>query len=332
MVIKGKEGSNGNSFAPWSILVLRMKRAGGFEKPATLLLALALDLGAGEPPARIHPVVGMGKLIELCVRRAPKGPRRELVYGTACAALVPLVPALGAGLSLQALKPGPLRLVAGAWLLKSCFAYRALEKAAYAVAEPLAADDLPAAREALLALVSRDRSKLDASEVSAAAIESLAENLSDGFVAPLLAYAVGGLPATVSYRAANTADSMIGYRGEYEHLGKAAARLDDALNLIPARLTALMILVVSDANVGGVWRALVGDHDKTPSPNAGWPMAAAAGALDVSLRKPGSYCLNEAAREPCPKDIHSAISLVRRAAALCAVFALVITVLGKKVA
>jgi adenosylcobinamide-phosphate synthase len=227
------------------------------------------------------------------------------------------------------LRPEPLRLIAGAWLLKTCFAYRALEAAAGAVAEPLAADDLPAAREALLALVSRDRSKLGESLVSAAVVESLAENLNDGFVAPLLAYAFGGLPAAVFYRASNTADSMIGYRGEYEHLGKAAARLDDALSFVPARLTALLILAASGASLRGAWRALVRDYDKTPSPNAGWPMAAAAGALEISLRKPDSYCLNETAREPTAEDIYRGIFLIRRAAVLCAVLVLSVTVFGE---
>lgn len=291
----------------------------------TVLLALALDLGVGEPPARVHPVVGVGNLISHLTHRTPRTPYGQLVYGAVCAGTVSLLPALGTGLLLQTLRPGPLRIAAGAWLLKTCFAYRALEKAARAVTEPLAADDLPAAREALLALVSRDRSKLDEPLICASAIESLAENLSDGFVAPLLAYAVGGLPAAAFYRAANTADSMIGYRGEYEYLGKAAARLDDALNLVPARLTALLILAASGANTAGAWRALVEDHGKTASPNAGWPMAAAAGALDVSLCKPNSYCLNETAREPGAEDIRRALSLVRRAATLCSVLVLVAT-------
>ncbi len=297
--------------------------------PATLALALALDLCLGEPPGRVHPVVGVGRLITAFDRHAPKGTRKELAYGTAVAAVTTLVPALG-GKILQRLSPGPLRVVAEAWLLKTCFAYRALEEAARSVADPLGSGDTSAAREELRALVSRDRSGLDETLTSAAAIESLAENLSDGFVAPLLAYAVGGLPAAVFYRAANTADSMIGYRGEYEYLGKAAARLDDALNLLPARLTAFLILAVSGADIREVLRILSRDHDKTASPNAGWPMSAAAGALSVSLRKPGDYCLNESAREPHAKDIHRAIFLIRRAAVLAAILSLAITVSNKR--
>ena len=300
--------------------------------PAPLLLALTVDLAVGEPPARIHPVVGMGKLVEFFVSRAPGGPRRELAYGAMSVGVTALVPVLGARLLLGRLGPWPLRLAAEAWLLKSCFAYRALEEAGRSVAGPLSSGDLPAAREGLRALVSRDRSGLDESLASAATIESLAENLSDGFVAPILAYALGGLPAALFYRATNTADSMIGYRGEYENLGKAAARLDDLLNLLPARLTAMLISAASGTDDREAWRTLVRDHDKTESPNAGWPMAAAAGALDISLLKPGSYCLNEGAREPHAKDIQRAIPLIRRVAVLCAALTLAVTVLGKKAA
>lgn len=298
--------------------------------PSTLLLALALDLGAGEPPARIHPVVGMGKLVELFARRAPEGPRRELAYGAASVGVATLVPALVAKVLLGRLGPWPLRLVAEAWLLKTCFAYRALEEEARSVAERLAGGDLPAAREELRALVSRDRSGLDESLISAAAIESLAENLSDGFVAPLLAYSVGGLPAALFYRAANTADSMIGYRGEYEHLGKAAARLDDILNILPARLTSMLLVAVSGTDFREAWRALMRDHNSTESPNAGWPMAAAAGSLGVSLRKPGGYHLNAEAREPYAKDVYRAIGLIRRAAGLAVVLSLVVTAFGRR--
>ncbi len=307
-----------------------MNRAIVPEKLAALLLALALDLGAGEPPARIHPVVGVGKLLETLAKRVPSGPRRELAYGAVCVGVVTLVPAFGTKALHSILKPGPLSIVVVAWLLKTCFAYRALEEAACAVAEPLSARDLPAARETLISLVGRDRSGLDESEVCAAAIESLAENLGDGFVAPLLAYAVGGLPAAVFYRAANTADSMIGHRGRYEYLGKTAARLDDALNLVPARFTAILILVVSGSKAREAWRTAVRDHVKTSSPNAGWPMAAAAGSLGISLQKPADYHLNPEAREPNVEDVHRALGLCRRAAFLFGVLVLVAATMDKR--
>ena len=303
-------------------------------KPAVLILALALDVAFGEPPARIHPVVGVGKLVGSLARRSPKTPGRQLVYGAVSVGLTTLLPALGGKVLLEKLRPWPLRVAAEAWLLKTCFAYKALEDAGRLVADPLARGDISAAREELRALVSRERSGLDEALISAAAIESLAENLGDGFVAPLAAYLIGGLPAAIFYRAANTADSMIGYRGEYEHLGKAAARLDDALNFLPARLTALLISVASGSrkHARESWRVLVRDHAQTASPNAGWPMAAAAGALGVALRKPGAYHLNEAAGEPAAGDIYRAISLVRRSAVAWAVLAVIASRFRKRVA
>ena len=159
--------------------------------------------------------------------------------------------------------------------------------------EALDAGDLPAARAgAARDLVSRDTSELDASELSGAAIQSLAENLSDSVVAPLLAYAAGGLPAAAAYRALNTADAMWGYRTpELLYRGRAAARADDVANLIPARLTALCIAARSP-HPRAALRIALRDHALAPSPNGGWPMAAMAGGLGVRLAKRGSYDLN----------------------------------------
>lgn len=294
--------------------------------PAALLLALAIDRWLGEPPARVHPVVWVGRLISILEDRAPKGPRKELAYGVV-AAVAMLLPVLAVRVVVGAMRPWPLRLVVAAWLLKTCFSYRALEEAGHAVASPLVDGNLPAAREELRALVSRDRADLDEFGISAAAIESLAENLGDGFVAPLLAYALGGLPAAVFYRAANTADSMLGYRGRYEYLGKASARLDDVLNLVPARLTAGALVVASGANAKRAWPILVRDRRLTQSPNAGWTISAAAGSLDVALSKPGYYSINGEARDPVAQDIHRALRLCRRAAVLCATGVLAVTAL-----
>ena len=159
--------------------------------------------------------------------------------------------------------------------------------------EALEAGDLAAARAgAARDLVSRDTSELDASELSGAAIQSLAENLSDSVVAPLLAYAAGGLPAAAAYRALNTADAMWGYRTpELLHRGRAAARADDVANLIPARLTALYIAARSPQPRAAL-RIALRDHGLAPSPNGGWPMAAMAGGLGVRLAKRGSYAFN----------------------------------------
>ena len=169
--------------------------------------------------------------------------------------------------------------------------------------------------------MSRDVSGLGAGDVAAATIESLAENLSDSVVAPWLSYALGGLPAAWAYRAANTLDALWGYRDErYRDLGEAAARADDLLNLIPARLTALAICA-SAARQGAGARALRQwrlDADRTESPNAGHPMAAMAGALGVRLGKRGSYTLGEGLREPSCEDVHRARRIASNAATLAA--------------
>jgi adenosylcobinamide-phosphate synthase len=183
-----------------------------------------------------------------------------------------------------------------------------------------------AARLDLAALVSRNTSRLDTPLLAAAAIESLAENASDSFVAPLLYYQLFGLPGAFAYRALNTMDAMLGYHGRYEFLGKVPARLDDAANLIPARLTALLLVIatrLTGADARSAWDRLRRDHARTSSPNAGYPMSTMAGALGVRLEKVGHYRLNESGRAPEPRDIHRAARIVSCALALalaCSVF------------
>ncbi len=293
-----------------------------------LLLALAIDRWIGEPPNKAHPVVGMGKLIGALASRSPLGQRRELLYGCFLAGTSILLPTAMSVLGLRLIRLPMGRLLLDAWLLKTCFAYGALEDAVRAVEVRLDAGDLPGAREALQALVSRDRAELGPSLVAAAAIESMAENLSDSFVAPLLAYALAGIPGAIFYRAANTADAMVGYHGRYEYLGKASAKLDDALNLLPARWTALSLLLASGESAGEAWQTGKRDHARTESPNAGWPMATAAGALGISLCKQGHYVLNEGGRQPESGDIRRARLLCRHAAFLSSLLAVALTLAG----
>jgi adenosylcobinamide-phosphate synthase len=282
------------------------------KRAAVLAAAIGLDLAFGEPPTALHPVVWIGRLVAAIERRAPDGgPIAELAYGAALTATVVGAAAAGAALVERALAdlPWPRRVALLALALKPTFALRALLDAGEAVRQRLAAGDLPAAGAALRALVSRDVSGLTPDLVAAAAVESLAENASDSIVAPWLFYLVGGLPAAYAYRAANTLDAMVGYRGRYEWLGKAAARLDDALNVVPARLTALLIALASDAPA----RALAvarRDHGLTASPNAGWPMAAMAGALGVRLEKVGHYRLGDPSRPVEADDIGRAAAIV----------------------
>lgn len=311
------------------------------------LSALALDLLAGEPPRAVHPVAIAGRAIEAlrdraprdrALRdralddralddRAPRAPRAQLVHG-AWIVVLPALGAVGLGRLVAGLRPWPLRLVASIWLLKTTFALRELLAAGSSVERSLSAGrsverslaggDLAAAREGLRALVSRPVEGLDEPHVASAAVESLAENLSDSYLAPLFYYVVGGLPAALAYRVVNTADAMVGYRGDLEYLGKVSARLDDLLNLIPARLSALALAAAAplvglpgDRSLAVARR----EHGRTASPNAGWPMAAAAGALGVWLEKPGHYRL-DGARAPGRADVAQASRLVQVAALL----------------
>ena len=307
---------------------------------AVLAAAMALDLAFGEPPASIHPVVWFGRLTALLERRAGRGsPARDLASGatlTLTSLLTAWLAARGAvallafgsrrltlaaapclGARSAAGLAGAMALLAEAWLLKTMLSLRALAEAAGVVQEALTNDDIDAARSGLRSLVSRDASALDAPLVAAAAIESVAENTSDALAAPALAYAAFGLPGAAVYRAINTLDAMIGYRGAYEWLGKPTARLDDAANLIPSRLTAVLLTLAAGPQRGRfacqiAWR----DHGRTASPNAGWPMSTMAGALGVELEKVGHYRLGAPARRPQARDIGTAVDLLRRVAAL----------------
>lgn len=279
------------------------------EEGAAVLVALGLDL-LGEPPAAWHPVVWFGKLIRRLERAAPQGHVPQLLYGVvmlvlaAPAAFLPatIVHKLAKRVRAEAIQRGfpssgliLYALIEGSGL-KPFFALRMLAEAGHSVRLSLEHGDLPAARLALQSLVSRERSELTAELAGAAAIESLAENLSDSIVAPLFYYTLFGLPGAAAYRLFNTFDSMVGYHGQYEYLGKAAAWLDDALNALPARLTALLIIALAPLFGGNqlkgwqVWRR---DAGRTASPNAGHPMAAAAGALGLQLEKVGHYRLGD---------------------------------------
>ncbi|MBV9775083.1 MAG: cobalamin biosynthesis protein CobD [Gemmatimonadetes bacterium] len=292
-------------------------------------LALAADLLLGEPPAPLHPTVWMGRWLRGArERRRSRAPLASLAEG---AAGVLAGAALAAGAAHLVGRqtdrfPRPLPALALGAALKPALALRALLDAGREVEVALLRDDLSEARR-LLAwhLVSRDTSELSAAEVAGAAIESLAENLGDGLVAPLLAWRAGGLPAAYLYRLVNTADAMLGYRTpELEWFGKFAARADDALNRAPARLAALAVALAAPLGEGdgrAALRLALRDAGRTASPNAGWPMAAMAGALGVRLRKRGAYDLHPEGREPGPGDLRRARRIVAGAGILAAVAA-----------
>jgi adenosylcobinamide-phosphate synthase len=294
---------------------------------SVLAAALLIDCAFGELPAAAHPVVWMGNVARALERVLPRsGAARQLLGGAALALLLPAGFA-GASLGLSRLaRPWPI----ADWLLQvltltAMFAARALGDAAREMQRSLRAGQLERARFGLRSLCSRDPSQLSEPELIGATIESVAENASDSFVAPIFYYVLFGLPGAVAYRAVNTLDAMVGYRGRYEYLGKASARLDDLLNFIPARLTALALLLAGallgkDVRAGvSIWQR---DARTTASPNAGRPMAAMAGLLGVRLEKAGHYALGDARISLTEPLIGDAWRVVRLTFALTALSAL----------
>jgi adenosylcobinamide-phosphate synthase len=242
-------------------------------------------------------------------------PRHLLVSGAAVTLVVTVAAALAGGVvTVIAHAAGGAGVIIEALALTTMLSLRDLVRAAHRVQAALRAGDVDRARVAVgRDLVSRPTEALSAGQVAAATIESVAENLTDSVVAPVAFYLAFGLPGAFAYRALNTADAMIGYRqGALEYFGKVAARLDDVMNLVPARVAGLAIVlaaVASGAHAARAWRTMLGHHGRTASPNAGWPMAAMAGALGVRLEKPGHYILGDGP-EPTAADISIAVRTV----------------------
>ena len=327
---------------------------------AVPLLAFGLDVAFGEPPVRLHPVVWMGQYLQWAGERiAPsvvvdvppsEGGRHENASRIAESARIGLSETGGATTVRDARRQ--FRLGALAWLLgaavttslawgvqgalgqlpvwlavpllalclKPLFAWTMLRDLVAQV-EAALGQGLQAGREQLAHLVSRDVQQLDDAGVRESAIETLAENLSDSVVAPLLWFALLGLPGAALYRFANTADAMWGYPGvhggrHWQWAGKWAAHADDVLNWLPARLTAGLLMLGAGRTL---WQALPAQAALTPSPNGGWPMGAMALRLGVGLGKPGVYRLN--AQAPAPQASHTwqALRRARRAAWLAVV-------------
>lgn len=286
----------------------------------TFLLALALDLLFGDPPNQFHPVAAMGNFIRWAADHAPQtGPLGQFIYGVVLTGAGVFLFSLPLWLLNVWLAPYPwLLVILNALLLKATFSMRRLLEAGQQVEQALTTDQLDEARRLVKwHLVSRDTRSLDVGHVASATVESLAENFPDGFLAPLLAFAIGGLPLAWAYRFVNTADSMIGFHTErYEYLGKFAARLDDLLNLIPARLAAALLACAAPfvgGNFVNAWRTMLTQHSRTRSPNAGWPMSTAAGALTVTLEKINYYKLEGGQSLPIPSTIAKARNLVAAA-------------------
>ncbi|NDW00344.1 adenosylcobinamide-phosphate synthase CbiB [Salipiger sp. PrR002] len=297
-----------------------------------MLGGMALDLLLGWPGwlyVRIgHPVTWLGHAITTLERRWNHGARaRRLALGALAVALIVALAVLPALAIQSALPDGLTGSLIGAALAWPLIAMRAMHAHVAAVATPLARGDLAAARAAVAMIVGRDPAQLDAAGITRAATESLAENTSDGIIAPLFWGAIAGLPGIAGYKAINTLDSMIGHRNErFEAFGKAAARLDDVVNWLPARLTGALFAIASGRHALRGLRVMRRDAPKHRSPNAGWPEGAMAAALNIRLSGPRVYgtrvaeepWLNGGAPDPTADDLTRALRLYRRSMALCA--------------
>ena len=301
------------------------------------MLALTVEAAFGYPrrfyAAIGHPVTWIGWLIGWLDRglnrEAAPFAQRKVMGVLALVLLLAVTIMLSTLIQRLCLSFGPLGLVPLALIASTLIAQRSLYEHVARVAEGLERDGLDGGRRAVSMIVGRNPQALDEAGVARAAIESLAENFSDGIVAPAFWLGVGGLPGIAGYKAINTADSMIGHRTP-RHLafGWASARLDDLVNLPASRLTALLLLVSAaldrQANAGGAWRALQRDAGRHRSPNAGWPEAAMAGALGLRLAGPRTYgetriedhWMGDGRPEANAADIRRALRLYRTACGL----------------
>jgi adenosylcobinamide-phosphate synthase len=303
----------------------------GAEIPVAVLAgALALDLVFGDPPNRWHPVAWLGTIIATARRRLAHGPPPWLLFvgGGVTIGVALLAAVSGVAVVRIASWLGLAGAVLEAVALSCCLSVRGLWRAAAEIATRLERGDVAGARVAVaFHLVSRPVGDLESGEVAAAAVESVAENLTDSVVAPALMYLLFGLPGAALYRAVNTADAMIGYReGALEYFGKLAARLDDVLNLIPARVAALALVLAAAVTRDApacAWTIMWRDHGRTASPNAGWTMAAMAGALRVRLVKRHAYTLGDGPL-PTAREIRRSLAIMAVGALLVIVPAMVI--------
>ena len=316
---------------------------------ALLVLAFALDAVIGDPRWLPHPVRFIGRAItygEARLRQTTAFAPSDFQRGAVLVVLVVLGTYLLTALLFYLLTRWSLWIgISVSILLGSlCLARRNLKEHAQAVSDALVRRDIVSARTMLARMVSRETSELSESEIIRGTVESVAENSSDGVIAPLFYLAIGGVPLAIAYKAVNTLDSMIGYRTErYEQFGKVAARLDDVANFIPARMTALALIGAAwlgrrfgrPYDEKNAWRITWRDGHKHDSPNAGYPEAAMAGALGVQLGGPSHYfgerveksTLGDARHLLCPEHISQELMLLDLASALVMTLCVIIMAL-----
>jgi adenosylcobinamide-phosphate synthase len=264
-------------------------------------LAFLIDMVLGEYPDRIHPTIGIGKIIAYLKRKAKSpNPRVEKANGVLLALVVMLIASIPVFLLLFWLRLsfGSIPyVIVGAVLFKATFAVKGMGYYTKPIAAALKRNDLGEARKWLPFIVRRDPNSLNERQIISAAVESIAESTTDGITAPFFYYALFGVPGAFAYRVVNTLDSMVGYKNpEYRNIGWFSANLDTIVNYVPARLTAHLMVAVSfllGEDWRESWRILQRDKHKTVSINAGWTISAMAGALNIQLEKQGYYTLGD---------------------------------------
>ena len=265
------------------------------------VLAFLIDVVFGEYPDWIHPTVGIGKVIGyLMPKLKSPNPKVERANGVLLAVVVALLAALPVFLVLFVVREwfGSIPyIILAAILLKSTFAIKCMRKYTAPIAKAMQEGDLDKARKLLPYIVRRDPYKLNERQIVSAAVESIAESTTDGITAPFFFFALLGVPGAFAYRVVNTLDSMVGYKNsEYKNIGWFSAKMDTLVNYVPARLTAVLMVVAAGLlgeNWRESWRILKRDKGNTASPNAGWTISAMAGALNTQLAKPGYYALGD---------------------------------------
>ena len=285
------------------------------DRPEQLLAALIIEAGLGYPKRLFHPVSTAGWLIAKLDRQWNTGNHRQILGVLVAITLITL--GVGAGFALEHIAIGWTGSIIVIFVATTGLAQRSLYDHVRAVAKPLAAGNLETARYAVAMIVGRDTAALDASGVASAATETLAESFCDGVVAPAFWFLILGLPGLFAFKAISTADSMIGHLDDrYRDFGWASARIDDAMNWLPARIAGVLICIAG----GRGWRMMRRDADRHLSPNSGWPESAIAGALGVQLGGGAAYDGEWIARahlgdgpRPLPADLSRAIGIYCRA-------------------
>jgi adenosylcobinamide-phosphate synthase len=303
------------------------------ESLAVFLLAVAFDILLGEPPARTHPVVWIGKFIAF-LRAHAKATR---LYGIALAAIVISATVLAGHLLVEVTRSLPvLPLFVSAYLFKSTIAVRCLLQVSADIGRMID-QDIDEAKKMLPALVGRETESLTTSQAASAVIESLSENYVDSILSPIFYYLLFspfglGLEAALAFKAISTMDSMIGYKSQgLKEIGFAGAKLDDLANFLPARLSILFLALARPLRAGAAIAAAKRYHGITPSPNSGWPMSACAGALNLRLEKPGYYVLYDEGNAARTSDIPGVVRYMQATIGLTLLAAILLLIYAASV-